>query len=89
MKGVDKPSKVDAADLSLQVLATQSGGHVAYGSNDITKSIAAAVAEAGSFYTITAQLPPAEQPDTYNDLKVTVEAPGLVTRTATGYYTQP
>ena len=89
VKGVDKPSKVDAADLSLQVLATQSGGHVTYGNNDIGKAVAQAAAEAGSFYTITAQLPPTEQPDTYNNLDVHVEAPGLTARTTTGYYTQP
>ena len=88
LKGIEKPSQVDAADLSLQVLATHSGGHVTYGNNDIAKSIGNTVAEAGSFYTITAQLPPAEQPDTYTDLDIKIEAPGLTARTTTGYYSQ-
>ncbi len=89
LKGVDTPSKVDAADLSLQVLAIHSGGRVTYGNNDIAKVIGNTVAEAGSFYTITAQLPPAEQPDTYDDLNIEVEAPGLTARTNTGVYLQP
>lgn len=89
LKGVESSRKVDAADLSLQVLATHSGGHVTYGNNDISKAIAAAFLEVNSFYTITAQLPPADQPDVYHDLQIKVESPGVTARTTTGYYTRP
>lgn len=87
LKGVRKPSDVEPADLSLQVLATHSGGRVTFGNNDITKQIANAAADAASFYVVTAQLPAPDQPNAYHDLQLKIEAPGLTGRTTTGYYT--
>ena len=89
LKGVRKPSDAQPADLSLQVLATHSGGRVIYGNNDITKQIAHAVSDAMSSYLITTQLPPSDQPGTYHDLDLKVETPGLTAHTTTGYYSRP
>ncbi len=87
LKGVSKPSQTQLADLSLQVLATHSGGRASYGNNDIEKVIADTVAEANRFYTITVPRHPTDQANTYHDLQLKLEQPGLTASTTTGYYT--
>ena len=89
LKGVTKPSQTQLADLSLQVLATHSGGRVSYGNNAIDKVLVKTVAEANSFYTLTVPRPPADQPGTYHDLQLKLEPSGLTASTTTGYYTAP
>jgi VWFA-related protein len=89
LKGVDKPSKVDYADLMLQVLATQSGGSVQFGNNDLTSLIDRCVAEAKAYYILTFSAPAAGRPNEYHSIQVQVGKPGLTARTRTGYYAQP
>jgi VWFA-related protein len=89
LKGVDAPKHADFGDLFLQVLATQSGGQVFFGNNDLAGLIDRCVADAKAYYVLTFNPPPAAHPDEYHALEVEVDKPGLKARTRTGYYAQP
>ncbi len=90
LKGVDGPKHADYGDLILQVLATQSGGQVLFGSNDLASLIDRCVADAASYYVVTAKPPPAGHADEYHALDVQViNRPDLKVRTRAGYYAQP
>jgi VWFA-related protein len=89
LKGVKIAEKANAADLSLKVLATQTGGRVVGPDNDITAQIDACVQDAGAFYTVSFDPPPADRPNEYHDLKIEIDKPGLTARTSSGYYNQP
>jgi VWFA-related protein len=86
--GVKKPADVSIGDLSLQVLATQTGGLV-LNSNDISELLEQSVADTGAYYRISFEPPPTERKDVYHPLKVVVSNPGLTVSTSTGYYDQP
>ena len=89
LKGVTKPSKTDLADLSLQVLAAQSGGLVLTSSSDVAGNLAKCVADLGAWYELTFVPAPAEQPNEYHAVEITTERQGVSARTQTGYYAQP
>ena len=89
LKGVKKPSQANPANLSLKVLAVQSGGLMVPPSNDLTASIRKCVEDAEVFYTLTFEPVPADGPNQYHELKLKVDKPGLTARTNTGYYDQP
>lgn len=89
LKGVGKPGDVQLADLSLQVLAAQSGGLVLNGSNDIAGLLAKCVADTSTYYELTFDPPPAEHANEYHHIEVKMADPGLTARTRQGYYGQP
>ncbi len=89
LKGVKSPSRALPANLGLQVLAVQSGGLVFNTTNDLTSAIANCVADADAFYVLSFNTPPADGPNEYHAIEVTVDKPGITARTRTGYYAQP
>ena len=89
LKGVSRTQDVQAGNLALEVLATQSGGRVLNSGNDITAEIARCASDANAFYALTIEAPSGEAPNTYHALEVKIDKPGLVARTRSGYYTQP
>ncbi len=89
LKGIKKASQANPSNLALKVLAVQSGGLVLSPTNDLATSIATCVQNAGPFYTLTFEPPPADGPNEYHELKVKLDKPGLTARTNTGYYNQP
>ncbi len=89
LKGVSKPSQVSIGNLSLQVLAVQSGGLALYGSNDLTGLLAQCVADGKAYYELTFDPPPADHRDEYHHIEVQIAKPGLTARTRDGYYLQP
>ncbi len=89
LKPATKPSQATPGELSLQVLATQSGGLVLGASGDIAGLIERAVDDTKNFYEISFEPKPAEAPDEYHRLEVKVAKPGAVARTRWGYYAQP
>lgn len=89
LQGVSNPGQTDLADLSLQVIAIQSGGLVFNGSSDVTGSLKRFMADTESWYEITFETPAAERPDEYHQIETTVDKPGLIARTRDGYYAQP
>lgn len=88
LRGVKSPSNVLPGNLGLPVLAVQSGGRVFNTSNDLETAIADCVADASVYYVLSFDSLPADQPDEYHALQVTVDKPGLRARTRTGYYDQ-
>jgi VWFA-related protein len=89
VKGVDDPKHVDYGDLFLQVLATQSGGQVLFGNNDLASLIDRCVRDATSYYVVTYKPPAAGHENEYHALEVQVNRPGLKVRARSGYYAQP
>jgi VWFA-related protein len=89
LKPVALARNTQGGNLALQVLASQTGGRVLNSSNDITGSIVRCVEDAGSFYTLTLQMAPAERPNEFHHIQVQVGRPGVTTRTRYGYYAQP
>ena len=89
LKGVAKPSQTDYADISLQVLATHSGGLVLNASNDIDQLVKRAVEDAREYYEVSFTPAPAEHPDEYHSIDIKVADPGLSARTRQAYYAQP
>jgi VWFA-related protein len=89
LKGVSVPSRAEPANVSLQVLATQSGGRVLNSTNDLTASIATCVADAAYYYVLSFNAPRADHADEYHSLEVKVDKPKVEARTRTGYYAQP
>ena len=75
--------------LGLEVLATQSGGHVVEPGPYMADQIGLLVKEANDFYTISFDPPRTEQVDEYHELKVRLAKPGLTARTTSGYYDEP
>jgi len=89
LKGVTGPNRVDMGNLALQVIATQSGGLVTYGSNSIVAGIDRSIADLNAYYVLSMQAAPADKADEYHGLEVKIATPGLTARTRTGYYAQP
>jgi VWFA-related protein len=87
LKGVKHPSETDLADLSLQVLAVQTGGLALPSSNDIAAHLQQCMDDLSAFYRISFNAPPLEQPNQYHRIDVKLSTPGLTARTRTGYYT--
>ena len=88
LKGVSRSSQVSDGNLSLQVIATQTGGLVLNSSNDVTALLQQAFADADAWYELSFDQVRSE-PNEYHHLEVRLSKPGLVARTRQGYYTQP
>ncbi len=88
LRAVKSPSKVLPGNLGLPVLAVQSGGRVFNTSNDLATAIADCVADASAYYILSFDSLPADQPDEYHALEVTVDKQGAKVRTRTGYCDQ-
>jgi VWFA-related protein len=89
LKGITGPSKVEPADLSLQVLAVQTGGRVLNSSNDLTSEIANCTEDANFYYVVSFNPPRADHANEYHSLTLNTNKPGTTARTRTGYYNQP
>lgn len=80
VKGITKPYQVNVGNLSLQVLAVQSGGLVLSSSNDISAMLEQAFRDADAWYEISFQ-PASAEPNEYHQIEVRVDKPGLIART--------
>jgi VWFA-related protein len=89
LKGVKQPSQTAVGDISLQVLATQTGGLVLNSNNAIAALLDKCLADTDAYYQLSFRSAPAEHPDQYHHLEVRVSKPGLTPRTRTVYYAQP
>jgi VWFA-related protein len=75
--------------MALQVLATQTGGRVIHTTNDLTNAMSTCASDAEAYYILSFDAPRADHADEFHSLAVTVDKPGAVARTRTGYYNQP
>jgi VWFA-related protein len=88
LNGLKGPANAEWGNLSLQVLAAQSGGLV-LSSSDVIGMMTQCVADADQYYRIVLNAAPNEKPNVYHQIEVKVAQSGLVARTRQGYYTQP
>lgn len=88
LKGTKKPSDASFGNLSLQVLAVQTGG-LALNSSDLAGLMQKSLDDCKQYYEITVPAFSAERKDEYHELEVRVAKPGLEARTRTGYYAEP
>jgi len=89
LKGVKAAKKASYSNLSGKVLAVQSGGRVLGPDNDLESQLAACLADANTFYTVSFDVPHAASADEYHELKIQVGKPGLTARTSAAYYAEP
>jgi VWFA-related protein len=89
LKGVSDAHKASLGDLSLQVLAVQSGGLALTSSNDVASLLNRCLVDAQSYYEVSFDASPADRRDEYHSLEIKVDKPGLTARTRQGYYAQP
>ena len=89
VKGVKKVNQANISNLGLKVLAVQSGGLALAPTNDVATSLNTCLRDAGTYYSVSFEPPPAEGRNEYHKLDVKVDRPGLIARTNTGYYDQP
>ena len=89
LKPVVKPTDSQVGNLSLQVIATQTGGLALNSSNDIAGQIDQCMSDADAYYTLTLATAPSEQPNEFHSIEVKVNEPGLTARARNGYYGQP
>ena len=89
VQGVSTERQTDFADLSLQVLAIQTGGVVLTGSSDVSGMLQLCFADADSWYEVAFDGAAAEQPNEYHHLEMRVDRSGLLARTRDGYCAQP
>lgn len=89
LKPVTGPNRAEPGDLALQVISTQTGGKVLFGSNDIAGEIGSCAEDAAAWYTMSFNPGHSEKPNTWNGLAVKVDKPDVIVRTRNGYYAQP
>lgn len=89
IEGAIQASDVGIGDLTLGVIAAQSGGLVLNPGNDIAAELQKCVADAGAYYEISFDPAITDRPNEYHHVEVRVAKPGLTTRTRQGYYSQP
>ena len=86
LKPLSKVQDATYPDLSLQVLATHSGGLVEIKGLDVVGELNEVIRDAVSYYTVTFEAPPTDRRDEYHALRLTVDRPGATARTSVGYY---
>lgn len=89
LKGVSKPSNVEAGNLGLQVFAIHSGGLVLNSGNDLAELLQKCLADTEAYYEITFEPPVASQSNEFHHLEIKVANPKLKVRTFQNYYAQP
>jgi VWFA-related protein len=89
LKGVQNAKQMMPPNLSLQVLATRSGGRVLTTGNDIGAQIDDCISDAKAFYVLSFESIRTETPNDYHNLDLKIDKPGLTVRTSAGYYGQP
>jgi VWFA-related protein len=89
LRPVADARKMEIADLSLEVLAVDTGGRVLDPSNDLAALILKCESEIGPYYTVSFQPPQAAGADEFHGLRVQAGREGLTARTDIGYYDEP
>lgn len=87
--GAYKPSDVGPGDLTLETIATQSGGSALHPGNDVAAALRKCLADAAAYYAISFDPTITTQPNEYHRLEIRVAKPGLVARTRQGFYSRP
>jgi VWFA-related protein len=87
--GVSEPGKAQLANLTLEEIATQSGGLTLHPGNNMTSELRKCLADTTAFYEISFDPTITDQLNAYHQLEVHLTQPGLTARAIQGYYSQP
>ncbi|HTQ59493.1 MAG TPA: VWA domain-containing protein [Candidatus Solibacter sp.] len=87
--GAEKASEVGPGDLTLETIATQSGGLVLNPGNDLAAALQKCAADAETYYKISFDPVISDQPNEYHRLEIRVAKLGLTASTREGYYSRP
>ena len=87
--GAYKPTDVGPENLTLETIATQSGGAALHPGNDLASALRKCLADAAASYEISYDPTITTQPNEYHRLEIRVAKPGLVARTLQGFYSRP
>jgi VWFA-related protein len=77
------------AKLTLQVIASHTGGLVLDSSGDLDRDIEHCVEKERNFYTLTFNPPHTDKMDEFRSVRVQVDRPARTVRAPTGYYNEP
>ena len=88
-KPVSAPKQTQFGNMGLQVFAHHSGGRVLNSSNDVAGEIESCIRDAGSYYVISYDSAPTDDPSGYHTVEVKINRPELKAQTLSGYYQQP
>ncbi|WP_446745629.1 VWA domain-containing protein [Silvibacterium acidisoli] len=86
LKPVKKPGDASFGNLSLQVIAVNSGGVALGSSSDVAGLIGKVIRSSESFYTLSF-MPPAAKPNEFHAIEIKMNKPGLKANARPGYYT--
>jgi VWFA-related protein len=89
LKGPKTFDKVDTYSISLQVLATQTGGQVLLRDAALQDELERCTRDLESYYSVTYARPKAAMPDEFHEVVVKTDKPGTKVRTMRTYYAQP
>jgi hypothetical protein len=89
LQGVRSGKDARPGDVSLEVLATKSGGVVTAPAFDLQGTIDRYVEHANDFYTVSFDPPKADHPDEHHELKIVVNGRDATARTNSEYYAEP
>ena len=89
VKGVSEPRQVQAGNLGLQVLATQTGGLALNAANDLTAQLEQCVADGQAYYEISFDPPLSDKVNEYHHVEIRLADKKLTARARQGYYAQP
>jgi VWFA-related protein len=87
--GLTKPSDAQFGNLSLPVLAVNSGGVVIESSSDVADNLENCLKDARSWYEISFAPLPSEHANQYHRIAVKVDRAGVTARTSDEFYANP
>ena len=90
LNGLSQANDAAFGNLAIQALATQTGGHVFYGRNDVDREIATSLTDGNTYYTLAYSPANKDFHGEFRKLKITViNRPDLTVQTRDGYYAMP
>jgi VWFA-related protein len=90
LNGLSQANDAAFGNLAIQTLATQTGGHVFYGRNDVDREIATSLTDGNTYYTLAYSPANKDFHGEFRKLKITViNRPDLKVQTRDGYYAMP
>jgi VWFA-related protein len=90
LNGLSQTNDAAFGNLAIQTLATQTGGHVFYGRNDVDREIATSLTDGNTYYTLAYSPANKDFHGEFRKLKITIiDRPDLKVQTRDGYYAMP
>lgn len=91
LKPVLRPQDADIGNISVEVLAKNSGGLVLpfSGETSLSQTLAHCMHDVNKNYFVAFATPVDPVPNQYHSLTITIDKPGLTVRTRAGFYSEP